>query len=47
MFVSIIVLGFESQYPRINIMLYPFLWFLNYFQILFIQILATRKNCRK
>ncbi len=35
MFVSIIVLGFKSQYPRINIMLYPFLWFLNYAGFIF------------
>lgn len=35
MFVSIIVLGFQSQYPKINIVLYPFLWFLNYAGFIF------------
>lgn len=35
MFVSIIVLGFQSQYPKINILLYPLLWFLNYAGFIF------------
>lgn len=35
MFLSVIVLGFQSQYPKINIILYPFLWFLNYAGFIF------------
>lgn len=35
MFISVIVLGFQSQYPKINIVLYPFLWFLNYAGFIF------------
>ena len=30
LFFSVIVLGFQSQYPKLNILLYPFLWLLNY-----------------
>jgi hypothetical protein len=30
LFVSLMVLGFQSQFPRINALLYPFLWFFNY-----------------
>ena len=35
LFISVIVLGFQSQYPKINIILYPFLWFLNYAGFIF------------
>jgi len=35
MFISVLVLGFQSQYPKINIVLYPFLWFLNYATFIF------------
>ena len=35
MFISVTVLGFQSQYPKINIVLYPFLWFLNYATFIF------------
>lgn len=32
---SLLVLGLQSQYPRINIVLYPFLWFINYATFIF------------
>lgn len=35
LFTSVIVLGFQSQYPKINILLYPFLWLLNYAGFIF------------
>lgn len=35
LFVSLMVLGFQSQYPRINVLLYPFLWFFNYASFVF------------
>lgn len=33
--ISLLVLGLQSQYPRLNILLYPFLWVINYAVFIF------------
>ena len=35
MFVSLLVFGMHRQFPRINILLYPALWFINYVSFIF------------
>jgi hypothetical protein len=35
LFITLLVLGLQSQYPRINIVLYPVLWFINYAAFIF------------
>jgi len=35
LFLGILILGIQSQYPRINILLYPLLWLINYATFIF------------
>ena len=35
LFFSILILGIQSQYPRINVLLYPLLWLINYATFIF------------
>ncbi|MEO9210209.1 MAG: DUF4173 domain-containing protein [Ginsengibacter sp.] len=48
LFFSILLFGIQSQYPRINILLFPILWFINYatfiFRVFIFKYWVPKKN---
>lgn len=48
LFFSVLLLGIQYQYPRINILLFPILWFINYstfiFRIFFFKYWLPKRN---
>jgi len=44
---SLLVFGLQLQYPRINILLYPALWFINYTGFIFKFFLSNTGFQRK